>query len=185
VGTRLLSRLPQRSFIYLVSVYVLDPNLPPLAPPMIRFENGVLGIVGNYFGGLFSALSFDFPSHMRSPFLRLRYVCLLRCLSRVPAETACHEYVTRIPTSGCSRCAGDPSQMAMTRSLGLSHLRLSLSIAVVARDKAGERARRIVSKPGGGTCIDHAPDVGSMEPAAQRVPDAILPILYPLSPSPR
>jgi hypothetical protein len=55
---------------------------------MIRFENGVLGIVGNYFGSLFSALSFDFPSHMRSPLLRLRYVCLLRCLSRVPAEPA-------------------------------------------------------------------------------------------------
>jgi hypothetical protein len=34
---------------------------------LIRFENGVLGIVGNYFGGLFSALSFDFPSHVRSP----------------------------------------------------------------------------------------------------------------------
>src|SRR6516165_7358252 len=40
---------------------------PPVAPPLIRFENGVLGIVGNYFGGLFSALSFDFPSHVRSP----------------------------------------------------------------------------------------------------------------------
>jgi hypothetical protein len=26
-----------------------------------------LGMVGNYFGGLFSALSFDFPSHVRSP----------------------------------------------------------------------------------------------------------------------
>jgi hypothetical protein len=34
---------------------------------LIRFENGVLWIVGNYFGGLFSALSFDFPSHVRSP----------------------------------------------------------------------------------------------------------------------
>src|SRR5262249_38392850 len=63
----LVSRLPQRSFVYLVSVYVLDPNLQPVAPPLIRFENGVLGIVGNYFGGLFSALSFDFPSHVRSP----------------------------------------------------------------------------------------------------------------------
>ena len=63
----LASRLPQRSFVYLVSVYVLDPNLQPVAPPLIRFENGVLGIVGNYFGGLFSALSFDFPSHVRSP----------------------------------------------------------------------------------------------------------------------
>jgi hypothetical protein len=30
---------------------------------LIHFENGVLGIVGNYFIGLFSALSFDFPSH--------------------------------------------------------------------------------------------------------------------------
>jgi hypothetical protein len=77
----LVSRLPQRSFVYLVSVYVLDPNLPPVAPPLIRFENGVLGIVGNYFGGLFSALSFDFPSHMRSPLIRpLVYVCLLRFL---------------------------------------------------------------------------------------------------------
>jgi hypothetical protein len=63
----LVSRLPQRSFVYLVSVYVLDPNLQPVAPPLIRFENGVLGIVGNYFGGPFSALSFDFPSHVRSP----------------------------------------------------------------------------------------------------------------------
>ena len=26
--------------------YVLDPNLEPVAPPLIRFENGVLGIVG-------------------------------------------------------------------------------------------------------------------------------------------
>jgi hypothetical protein len=63
----LVSRLSQRSFVYLVSVYVLDPNLQPAAPPLIRFENGVLGIVGNDFGGLFSALSFDFPSHVRSP----------------------------------------------------------------------------------------------------------------------
>jgi hypothetical protein len=68
----LVSRLPQRSFVYLVSVYVLDPNLPPVAPPLIRFENGVLGIVGNYFRRLFSALSFDFPSHMRSPLVRPR-----------------------------------------------------------------------------------------------------------------
>ena len=43
--------------------YVLDPNLQPVAPPLIRFENGVLGIVGNYFVGLFSGLGFDFPSH--------------------------------------------------------------------------------------------------------------------------
>jgi hypothetical protein len=60
----LVSRLPQYSFVYLVSVYVLDPNLQPVAPPLINFENGELGIVGNYFDGLFSALSFDFPSHV-------------------------------------------------------------------------------------------------------------------------
>src|SRR5205807_8978061 len=86
----LVSRLPQRSFVYLVSVYVLDPNLPPLAPPLIRSENGVLGIVRNYFGGLFSALSFDFPSHMRSPLVRPRLRLSLATLSRVRAETACH-----------------------------------------------------------------------------------------------
>src|SRR5689334_24280552 len=63
----MVSRLPQRSFVYLVSVYVLDPNVQPVAPPLIRFDNGVLGIVGNYFAGLFRALSFDFPSHLRSP----------------------------------------------------------------------------------------------------------------------
>jgi hypothetical protein len=39
---------------------------------LIRFENGVLGIVGNYFGGLFSALRFDFPSHVRSPMEAMR-----------------------------------------------------------------------------------------------------------------
>jgi hypothetical protein len=63
----LVSGLPQHRFVYLVSVYVLDPNLQPVAPKLIRFENGELGIVGNYFGGLFRALSFDFPSHARSP----------------------------------------------------------------------------------------------------------------------
>jgi hypothetical protein len=61
--TCLVGRLPHLSFVDLVSVYVLDPNLQPAAPPLIRFENGVLGIVGDYFGRLFSALSFDFPSH--------------------------------------------------------------------------------------------------------------------------
>jgi hypothetical protein len=59
----LVGRLPQRSFVYFVSVYVLDRNLQPEAPPLIRFEKGELGIVGKYFFGLFSALSFDFPSH--------------------------------------------------------------------------------------------------------------------------
>jgi hypothetical protein len=68
----LVSCLPQRSFVYLVSVYVLDPNLQPVAPPLIHFENGILGIVRNYFGCLFSALSFDFPSHVRSPMEAMR-----------------------------------------------------------------------------------------------------------------
>src|SRR5690242_18140388 len=68
---RLLGRFSHVSFVHLVAVYVLDPHLPPLAPPLIRFEDGVLGIVGNYFAALFSALSFDFPSHVRSP-MRLR-----------------------------------------------------------------------------------------------------------------
>jgi hypothetical protein len=86
----LVSRLPQRSFVYLVSVYVLDPNLPPVATPLIRFENGVLGIVRNYFGGLFSARSFDFPSHMRSPLVRPRLRLSLAIPYSVRAETACH-----------------------------------------------------------------------------------------------
>jgi hypothetical protein len=95
----LVSRLPQRSFVYLVSVYVLDPNLQPVAPPLIRFENGVLGIVGNYFGGLFSALSFDFPSHIEFTFgsacLRLSLAILYR--ARELRQHAI-EYVTRIPS---------------------------------------------------------------------------------------
>jgi hypothetical protein len=37
----LVIRLTQRSFLYLAAVYVLDPNLRPMAPPLIRFENGV------------------------------------------------------------------------------------------------------------------------------------------------
>jgi hypothetical protein len=59
----LVSRLPQFGFVYLVSIHALDPSLQPFAPPLIHFENSVLGIVGNYFRGLFGALSFDFPSH--------------------------------------------------------------------------------------------------------------------------
>jgi hypothetical protein len=47
---------------------------------LIRFENGVLGIVENYFVGLFSALSFDFPSHVRSPMEASR--SLLACCTR-------------------------------------------------------------------------------------------------------
>jgi hypothetical protein len=34
-----------------------------LAPPFIRFENGVAEIVRKYFGDVFIALNFDFPSH--------------------------------------------------------------------------------------------------------------------------
>jgi hypothetical protein len=41
----LVIRLTQRSFLYLVAVYVLDPNLRPLAPPFVSFENGVTEIV--------------------------------------------------------------------------------------------------------------------------------------------
>jgi len=112
----LVGRLPQRSFVYLVSVYVLDPNLPPVVPPLIHFDNGVLGIVGNYFGGLFSALSFDFPSHMRSPLVRPR-LRLSLAIAYHAFELRQHaiEYVTCIPTSGFSRCASDP-RVAMLKT---------------------------------------------------------------------
>jgi hypothetical protein len=81
----LVSRLTQRGFVYIVPVYVLDPNLRPLAPPFIRFENGVAEIVGKYFGNVFFALNFDFPRHKRSPLVNwgLRphvYACLSRFL---------------------------------------------------------------------------------------------------------
>jgi hypothetical protein len=59
----LVIRLAERSFVYLVAVCVLDPNLRPLASPFIRFENGVAEIVGMHFGDVFIALNFDFPSH--------------------------------------------------------------------------------------------------------------------------
>ena len=75
-----VSRPTQRSFVYLVAVYVLDPNLRPLAAPFIHFENGVAEIVRNYFGDVFIALNFDFPSHMRSPLVPRVYVCLSRFL---------------------------------------------------------------------------------------------------------
>jgi hypothetical protein len=52
----LVSRLTQRGFVYLVAVFILDPNLRPLAPPLIRFENGVTEIVRNYFGDYLSPL---------------------------------------------------------------------------------------------------------------------------------
>jgi hypothetical protein len=43
----LVSRLTERSLVYFVAVCVLDPNLRPLAPPFIRFENGLAEIVHN------------------------------------------------------------------------------------------------------------------------------------------
>ena len=63
----LVIRLAQRSFVYLVAVSVLDPNLRPLPSPFIRLENGVAEIIGKYFGDVFIALDFDFPIHRRSP----------------------------------------------------------------------------------------------------------------------
>jgi len=42
---------------------VLDPNLRPLAPPLIGFENGAAEIIEKYFGHVFFALLI-FPSHM-------------------------------------------------------------------------------------------------------------------------
>jgi hypothetical protein len=75
----LVRRGSQRSFVYLVALCVLDPNLRPLAPPLIRVENGVAEIIGKYFGDVFFALNFDIQVIMRSPLVRV-YVCLLRFL---------------------------------------------------------------------------------------------------------
>jgi hypothetical protein len=81
----LVIRLTQRSFVYHGAVYILDPNLRPLAPPLIRFGNGVAEIVGKYFGDVFFALNFDFPGHMRSPLVywSLRSLASHRPLSSV------------------------------------------------------------------------------------------------------
>jgi hypothetical protein len=92
----LVSPLTYRTFLYLVTVCVLDPNLRPLAPPLIRFENGVAEIIGKYFGDVFFALNFDFPGHMRS-----LWSAYLRLSLAIPyhASEASHyaiEYVTRI-----------------------------------------------------------------------------------------
>src|SRR5215211_6247194 len=105
-----VSRLPQRSFVYLVSVYVLDPNLRPAAPPLIRFENGVLRIVGNYFRGLLSALSFDFPSHVRSPMEARRSISTKKVLSNT-SKGASDLQLNRSGVSSFS-----PRQHAMRRS---------------------------------------------------------------------
>ena len=85
----LVVRIPQRSFLYLVAVYVLDPNLRPLAPPLIHFENGVAEIIRKYFGDVFFALDFDFPSHMRSPLVRVFTFVSRDFLSRVRVESVC------------------------------------------------------------------------------------------------
>ena len=90
IGSVDLVRLTQRSFLYLAAVYVLDPNLRPLAPPSIRFENGVAEIIGKYLGDVFFALNFDFPSHMRSSLVRVFTFVSCDSLSRVRTETACH-----------------------------------------------------------------------------------------------
>ena len=76
----LVIRLTQRSFLYLVAVCILDPKLRPLTPPLTRFENGVAEIIGKYFGDVFFALNFDFPSHMRSSLVPRVYVFLSRFL---------------------------------------------------------------------------------------------------------
>ena len=73
----LVIRLAQRSFVYLVAVYVLDPNLRRLASPFIRFENRVAEIIGKY-----SAMYL-------SPFRVFTFV-FCDSLSRVRAESACH-----------------------------------------------------------------------------------------------
>src|SRR5262249_36186926 len=86
----LVRRRTQLSFVYLVVVCVLDPNLRPLAPAFIRFEYGVAEIVRKYFGDVFFALNFDFPSHMRSPLVRVFTFVSCDSLSRVRAESACH-----------------------------------------------------------------------------------------------
>jgi hypothetical protein len=50
---------------------------------LIRFENGVAEIIGKYFGDVFFALNFDFPSHMRSPLVRVFTFVSCDSLSRV------------------------------------------------------------------------------------------------------
>jgi hypothetical protein len=86
----LVIRLTQRSFLYLAAVYVLDPNLRLMAPPLIRFENGVAEIIGKYLGDVFFALNFDFSSHMRSSLVRVFTFVSCDSLSRVRTESACH-----------------------------------------------------------------------------------------------
>jgi hypothetical protein len=66
----LVIRLTQRSFLYLVAVYVLDPNLRPLAPPFVSFENGVTEIVQSTSAMYLSPLILIFEVIMRSPLVR-------------------------------------------------------------------------------------------------------------------
>jgi hypothetical protein len=88
ISVDLVIRLTQRSFLYLAAVYVLDPNLRPLAPALIRFENGVAEIIGKYLGDVFFALNFYFPNRMRSSLVRV--FTFVSCDSRVRTESACH-----------------------------------------------------------------------------------------------
>ena len=90
----LVSRLTQRSFVYLVAVYVLDPNLRPLAPPFIRFENGVAEIVGKYFGDVFFAPNFDFPRHMMP---NVRCLKLRLCMRHATEARALDRDAVRAP----------------------------------------------------------------------------------------
>jgi hypothetical protein len=93
----LVRRGSQRSFVYLVALCVLDPNLRPLAPPLIRFENGVAEIIGKYFGDVFFALDFDLPSHNEvtvGPRLRLSLAIPYRAFE---LSQYAIEYETRIP----------------------------------------------------------------------------------------
>jgi hypothetical protein len=108
----LVSRLTQRGFVYLVAVYVLDPNLRPLAPPFIRFENGVAEIVGKYLGDVFFALNFDFSRHMRSPLVNwgLRSPAPRRSLSPVEVwSTGYCGVLGRDGVCGVFVCAESPA----------------------------------------------------------------------------
>ena len=92
-----VSRLAQRRFVYLVAVCVLDPNLRPLLPPFLRFENGVAEIVTKRFGDVSFALDFDFPGHkdhLWSASLRWS-IAIPYCAFELSQHAI--EYETRIP----------------------------------------------------------------------------------------
>jgi hypothetical protein len=92
----LVIRLTQRSFLYLVAVYVLDPNLRSLAAPLIRFENGVAEIMESTSAMYFSPLILIFQAiwdHLWSACLHLSLAIPYRAF-----ELSQHaiEYETRI-----------------------------------------------------------------------------------------